>query len=341
MYLNRKNKNRIFHNKRCRKYSRKRTYYRKRNKKTKHRKQQVVVVTAPKVLDVFSETESTISFFGNVLNKIASCAIDSSLYFDLSAIETISPDAIMYLIAIISNNKHVRGYRIRCKGNLPKNDEARAMFCDTGFFDFVNSKSQAIGENSDYMKIQFGINNNPIVARNFCDFVDNSERGFLKTKKLFRMLNELMTNTYQHAYRGVNSNGARILSYWYTFAKNKGNLTQFVFLDTGLGIPKTVAKKVSETIQGFFSSKADAICLESALRGDYLRSETGLSYRGKGLPEIYNNCRTGSIRDLKIVSGRAMCEVTETNIQSSVLNSAFEGTLFSWSVLKGESNDNN
>lgn len=79
----------------------------------------------------------------------------------------------------------------------------------------------------------------------------------------------------------------------------------------------------------------DAQYLQSALEGDYIRSETKLAYRGKGLPGIYEDCQNAHINNLRIISGKAKCTVNEdASILSQNIDAYFEGTLFSWDIAK-------
>ena len=75
----------------------------------------------------------------------------------------------------------------------------------------------------------------------------------------------------------------------------------------------------------------------SALQGSEFRSETGKKYRGKGLPEIYDDCCKSKIKNLRVISGKAKCLVkNDSTVQSELLTSSFDGTMFSWEISKGE-----
>lgn len=336
MNLKRKNKNKLFHDKQCRKYL-KIGPKRRKNKKPCNKRQNCVILHAPTDLDLFAKTEESLSFFSEVISKANQCTMDSCLYFDLSAIERVSPDAIMYLIAIISNNKRIRSFRILCRGNMPENNMAKQVFYDVGFFDFVNSTGRITKKSSECMRIRSGQRSEPGAAAEFCDFANNSgEVSVKKTKKLFPMLVELMANTVQHAY-GSNLHGeSKMLANWYVFARDDGDSIRFIYLDTGVGIPKTVGRRLTEWVIDKFSSKTDAVFLRTALTGERFRSETKLPYRGNGLPEIYNNCRAGKINELQIISGRAICSANGAELEAHSLGTSFEGTLFSWRITKGE-----
>lgn len=184
------------------------------------------------------------------------------------------------------------------------------------------------------MKISDGTDVNGTLASSFCDFVQNiCKKTTLDTKRLYPMIIELMTNTHQHAYEPCEVQ--TMMCNWYIFAQDTDNAVHFIFLDTGLGIPKTVSKRFWEKIKDWIS-KNDAIYLKSALQGEF-RSETKQEHRGKGLPGIYEDARASSINNLSIISGRGKCVVKkDAVIEAECLNQAFEGTLFIWDIIKEE-----
>ena len=155
----------------------------------------------------------------------------------------------------------------------------------------------------------------------------------LSTKRLYPMIIELMTNTHQHAYD--TQEAQTMMGNWYIFAQDTGTAIHFVFLDTGLGIPKTVLKRFYEKIKDF-AFRNDAVYLKSALQGTFI-SETKQGHRGKGLPGIYEDACNLSIMGLSIISGQGKCTVKENGgIETENFDQTFEGTLFTWDILKEE-----
>lgn len=334
--MQRKIKNKVYQVKRCRKLNSKIRTKRRHRSRSLPSKSAFKRVVAPSVLSIFEETEDTLSFFDQVKHTISTCEKGNTIYFDLSEIEQISPDAIMYLIAIIKNNKKLRLHGINCVGNLPKNEAARNVFQQVGFLRFVEANISSIKTNTNYMKIETGKKADGELAGAFCRFTNGSENQTKATKQLYRMLVELMTNTFQHAYNGETiGTTSGMISNWYLFAERHDDGVHFVFLDTGEGIPRTVAKRFLEKVADRFSfNSKDADYLMTALTGEYPRSETGQVYRGKGLPGIYEDCKAKKIDNLKIISCKAICTVSEGSvINCANLKPFFEGTLFSWRVV--------
>ena len=245
--MKRRIKNKIFHDKKCQRLCSPRANRFKR-KKPKHSKKdrKRIILTAPKELCVFDSTDTTLGFFEYVMNEIKQCQFRSTLYFDLSQVESITPDAVMYLIAIINNTKKLRMFQISCEGNMPADPAARSVFQDAGFFKFVYAPyCRTLNDSTKHMKIQNGTDADNVLAGAFCEFVhSNSDKDYTGTKRLYPMIVELMTNTHQHAYRTDDSTDKHLEMYcnWYIFAQDIGNAIRFVFLDTGVGIPRTVAR---------------------------------------------------------------------------------------------------
>lgn len=292
---------------------------------------QTYKLVAPVELDICNKSNETVSFFGNVIHTIKQCNWEDTLHFDLSAVECISTDAVMYLIAIIKNMRRVRTYRIECKGNMPKNAEARGILEKAGFYSYVESPAaRRLKSDERFMKISVGKDADARLASSFCDFVQaKCDKSILETKRLYSMLIELMTNTHQHAYK-ANEQGI-MLQNWYVSAYATELGVRCVFLDTGVGIPATVSKKAAEKMLDLIFTN-DAMYLKSALLGDF-RSETREGHRGKGIPGIYEDACDYSISNLCIVSGKGKCYVDGSNIKDEKLNQHFEGTLFSWDIM--------
>lgn len=127
---------------------------------------------------------------------------------------------------------------------------------------------------------------------------------------------------------------------WYLMANfdKINNKINFVFLDTGFGIPKTINKnykeKVAQILQnsvgelGFIFAAPEAHLIESALQGGF-RTKTNQHFRGKGLPCIYEFYKNNYIQDLIIISNYGYIDCVR-NYKIQLMNK-FHGTLYSWS----------
>ena len=297
----------------------------------KHIPSNKLYIVAPEQLSLSSNLKGTLDFFNQAIDAVTSCSFNQTIYFDLSLVTAISPEVIMYIIAIIKNTKRLKSYRVQCTGNLPTDNTAKAYIEETGFYSYVSGLKQTREKNHEKIQIAHGREADGLLAARICDFVNVKSSGHarLKTKQLYPTIIELMTNTNQHAYQG----GTGIMNdNWYIYAESTANSVNFIFLDTGVGIPTTIRRNFAEQIGKYIvRDKNDAKFIASALLGEF-RSETGLEYRGKGLPGIYETAKSGYIERLQIISGRGCCTVANTgDILEDLLPSAFNGTLVKWS----------
>lgn len=291
-------------------------------------------VIAPSILSMFEDATGTLGFFKEVSEKVNRIRYNGNLFFDLSKVEVVSVDAIMYLIAYIKNMKRLRTFQVKCSGNVPENASAKQVFETCGFFQFFlpNYYVRTI-RTSDHIKITRGHEADPVLAGQICDFVhSHSNYNRLSTKPLFKMIMELMANTKQHAYSKITD----MRQDWYIFVEDTPDYMTFVFLDTGLGIPNTIRTKgIAEKAKRFLDS-ADAYFISSALLGDF-RSETNLGYRGQGLPKIFDRVLNGDIVEFSIISGKGKCAVAPNgSIMEENLNYNFNGTMLNWRLCKNK-----
>lgn len=293
---------------------------------------------APSVLSISENEEGTLGFFEEVFKCAKECKKNQYLYFDFKGVKVITPEVIMYVIALVYNIRSLNYMGIDRRGCLPDDAKARVLFEDVGFFDYVNGpKKTHSPDKNKRIQILHGNQSNSPVAGQICDFVSiNYEQGGGKviTKQLYRMIVELMTNTRQHAYNERNSE--LMDCNWYIYAENLGKAVRFIFLDTGSGIPRTIRYNFFERVQKLLIQD-DAGYIASALKGAF-RTETNMQNRGKGLPGIYKDSIDGRIQHMVIISGRGRCEITNTGeIIEKTLSKPFIGTLFCWEFsLKGD-----
>lgn len=322
-----------------RRLSRKKKNHYKNPEKCSHkkRKKQCYNLKAPKVFCIKENNEDSMEFFSLVFDTIKKCQKGEALFFDLSDIEIVEPGAIMYLIAVINNTRRIQMLNIKCSGNMPNDVQAKAQFERVGFYNYVNALKKTVEtKDSERIRILHGKESNVEITSSICDFVNEKcgSSNLLLTKRLYPMLVELMTNVKQHAYHKdmgtMNPN-------WYVYVENHSRYLEFVFLDTGKGIPTTVRKNWAEKLIGAIGlDKADTAYISAALRGKF-RSETKEGHRGKGLPEIFNASINpdSRIKELVIVSGGGLCKVERAgNIKEQNTVKNIEGTLFSWKFEK-------
>lgn len=296
------------------------------NTETKH-----VEFKAPLNFSFIDNPESTINFFNEVIAFITSKRnFGKRLYIDISKIENLTIDALMYLLAIVNNlNNNFQG-RFLFSGNAPANPKIRKLFNESGFYSFVKRiGKEPITKNSDTLQIVSGRNSDDGVAKRMSDFfVEKTGMNKINCRFLYAMMVELMSNTFKHAY----NDDKLLYPRWYCFAeyKKEENLIAFTFMDTGEGIPSTVRKNFAERLD-ILKIKSESNYVISALNGEF-RTSTGKTYRGKGLPRIREYCSCGKIKDMRIITNRANISVFEQSYSAIELHSPLRGTLYYWTI---------
>lgn len=293
---------------------------------------------APDVFSFKLNTNETISFFRKLISFITQRQnFGRSLFIDISKIERLTIDALMYLLAIVNNLNSNFQNKYSFSGNAPDKPEVRKLFSESGFYHFVKYQGTApITRNKDNLQIVSGEKSETKIAKKMSDFVC-SKAGVTKLESnfVYIMMIELMSNTFKHAYVSGHS---VLFPRWYSFAEYDGDHTiSFTFMDTGEGIPATVRKNFVEKLD-ILKIKGDSRYVISALDGDF-RTATGQTFRGKGLPKIREFCKENKIQNLRIISNSADVSVHEKKYLSGAISNPLCGTLYYWEVdisrLKG------
>lgn len=295
------------------------------------------IAIAPVNFSIRDNTEETVKYFSFIHDSVAKCRPRDEIFFDFSQVEHLTADAIMYIIALLNNDKKLNTFNIRCSGNTPATEEARKTMEECGFYQYVKSRRFVNRSTTDdRIKIHRGQNPENQFAQELCEFVWAKSKGMINridTKRLFAIIIEMMYNAHQHAYNAQNN--PQMFGNWYSYAEDLNDTVRFIFFDTGLGIPNTIKKSLLErTIDIVWDN--DSKYIASALRGEH-RTQTGNHFRGKGLPEILESVTNGPTRSLQIFSGRGVCYIESSgSIIEHNLEYDFKGTMFIWEISKGE-----
>ena len=299
-----------------------------------HQKTTLFSPPSPIQLGFINNPEGTISYFNKFLDLMRKKAYNYKFYFDLSNIEEISIDAIMYMLAIVRNIRGTKTKKYSFAGSIPLKSELRSVFEESGFYSYVNynNTSYRINPVGNKIKIKCGKDSNPEVAQSICDFVMNKCKcEMIDIRELYIVLMELIPNTVQHAYGKEHL----LNNEWYVFVEDSVDRIKFVFLDTGEGIPRTVAKTIKEFFKDvLLAGVSDSSLIKSALLGEY-RTQTKKTYRGKGLPRVMKAFTKGNLQNLCVYSGRGFCKLNSNEtIEAIDYKQEMIGTLYSWEYCK-------
>lgn len=287
------------------------------------------IAKAPKVFSFRHNTEGTTEYFVDIIRQIEKKVFRQKFYLDLAEIEIVTVDAVMYILAVLYNIKHNRQMRYSFGGNFPEANDARQVFMDSGFVNYVSTKKAVMPKARDNVQILTGKQTDSLTAKKICDFVNlHFGTDYRFTIDLYQTLIELMSNTVHHAY----DEKSLMVPSWYIYAVENGEVIQFSFLDTGAGIPNTVKRKFIEKIP---LATSDSSLIYSSFLGES-RTETGLYNRGHGLPALREKIICGKLQNFYVCSGTGMCysELTDEGIalKKREHNQKIYGTIYQFEI---------
>ena len=280
----------------------------------KVRSRKINSIKAPIVFSIVYNPDFTIKFFKEILFLIKK---SKSVFVDLSAVVTITPDAILYLIVLLQEAKY---RKISFRGNAPVDKNARNIFTKSGFYDFVKSDLNKfqLPPDSSILKIKIGKNVSGDEAESIQKYLHSHVHNIdnAKLKAIYSILIECMSNTNEYAGQDI---GAK---HWWTMALHDKTTEKvlFAFVDNGVGIPKTVKTK-------WLDSSSDSELLKKAASGVYQMSGSKEKSRNKGLPQIRKYNEDGFIQNLVIISNNGYYSVKD---DTKELNDFFTGTMIAW-----------
>lgn len=287
---------------------------------------------APSNFSIVSNPSETLIAFNALLSHIKNnSSVHKEIFVDVKEVEDLTIDSIMYLLCFLNNFNKADRYRF--SGNYPIDLKARKTFFDSGFNKYVKSRvPKTLLRQTDNVQITSGDNIDTSLAKRIVDFIKSNAKTENKYYYIYEMVIELMGNTWKHAY---NNDTDRLFdSCWYCYVEIENSKAKITFMDTGIGIPRSIYKKKGELIKekmDWFNLVKDSEYIASALRGEE-RTETRLSNRGKGLPSFVEIVNEGYIQKLRIISLNGDVCVEKDKITASDLNKKFFGTLYYWEI---------
>ena len=287
-------------------------------------------ISVPNQFSLINNPETTINFFDELIGLIYN-KVKQRVYINMKNVETITVDALIYLLAVIKNMR-AEGivYKNPIEGNYPENKEAYNIFVKSGFLDYMNNGLEKI-DSKDVSRIYYGSNYDQNVSKKMCVFAhNNSSLTVDDTDYLYNSICEMMLNTVQHAYEST----SKLINNWYSYAECNDEDIIYMFFDTGEGIPSTIERNVS--FLGIKKEK-DSDMLSSAMNGDF-RSSTKLKTRGSGLVSIKNSISLDKIKYLSVITNKASNTymINENNLveNKSDMKGSLTGTLYYWKIRR-------
>lgn len=293
----------------------------------------IVDVKVPECFSILENPEGTIRFFNTLRRFITSGSISKIINFDFRPAQYLTVDALMYLIAVIKNTYTPSRYIKKFQGNMPTEPRSRDLFIKSGFLNFVHSRHKRIEPDDAHVQVFFDKSNSDTVApKRIVDFIVNSAHvPKSKLRFLYEMLMEMETNSHEHAYSDIKNN--TMGCNWLIYVEDSGSYYRFTFLDTGVGMYKTMHREWQEFLRLWDSESS---CVISAFDGVLLRSKTKLKTRGHGLPSIKSAAASKRIQRLQVITNKAFCEMSNGSccMRGQDVSSSLQGTIYYWEISK-------
>jgi len=292
------------------------------------RKKREETLEAPKIFSLIDEEDPfpTFSLFSKLWIFLEEGV---PIIIDLSKVEKMTPEVILYLLSIMEIFSYRKALRVR--GNCPENEECKKVFQQSGFYKYVHSNFQQKEWNDKILTVKHGkkvFGETANEAREFArHHLPQIPEGSLKAS--YRILTECMGNTKEHAYGNIDFPGN-----WWLMAYAREDDVFFCILDNGKGIPKTMRKRwLTDRILSKKESELISSAMQGAFQDRFVRASSGKRTRGKGLPAIYRPYASGIIKNLTVISGKGFLSFGK-GIKRE-LDNPFIGTLVSWILPKG------
>ncbi len=275
-------------------------------------------IKAPKKFNLQYENCNAVIHFVAKIKKLGKRR--KSINIIMEDIEEIGEGAIAMLLSVMDE---LSKKGIRIKGSKPKPGLARDILEKSGFFLFTQGSVDPKNNNTKNTILKTGgvspkrgLISSEIQKANETVW---KQRG--RNPPLRGTVYEMMRNSCDHAFNSKN----KIIWHFAISHEEEENLVKFSFVDNGRGIIKSLHTSFLSNAIGVFKDNSDL--LEEAFR-DGIESRTGLSWRGKGLPTIFENYEEGYFKSFIVISNDVFIDFDRKVFKK--LDIPFSGTYYFW-----------
>ncbi|HNQ69393.1 MAG TPA: hypothetical protein PKN32_13520 [Bacteroidales bacterium] len=254
--------------------------------------------------------------------------------FDKTNVEVMTSDAIALFIAFISG-KH------KFRGNAPRKENLKKLFEESGFYDFVATKSVNKGKGNNEFNLLHRETNNivepEIAGEAVYRGIHHTGLSMKDTDPVYDTLIECMQNTNNHA--SLNKYGN--CNWWlYVYNDPEEKITKYSFVDLGVGIFSSLV--ANGLVRKFFKSinmLPNIQLVDDLLNGKIQsRIDEDNQIRGKGIPQIVEYARTDYFKRFFIIANDVKINVKTG--EKWQLNTNINGTFLYWELQNIINNGN-
>jgi hypothetical protein len=270
------------------------------------------------------------------------------VFVKLQHVKEIDYDGITVLLSAVVRFK---AKHILFNGDFPSDLNVRRIIEESGFFEYINDKFK----DEDQYKLEgkkiftHAMKNvDPELGQKIIESASRTVWGGQKRcPGVQRVFLELMQNTNNHAsFEGIGE------KHWWLSVKHikEEKRVTFSFIDYGVGVFNSLSNKrpgnkfygaidqLRQKVLASITRHADSAVLKLIFEGELHRTATGKTYRGKGLPGIYQAFQKNQISNLSMITNNVIYN-SSTN-EYLPLQIGFEGTFIYWELNTNNSNLN-
>ena len=315
-------------------------------------KREVHVLRCPAHVNLSKDLVETLRFFEEL--RRTSAVFRRRLTVDLRPIQSITPAGALALAAELDSWRGRLGMdRLNAIDADEWNPTVRARLREMGFFELLNAVCAVEEEVQSKVGDRFlpfinGAGSEGQAAKELRKSIESLGGAIKDRQALYDGLVEAMTNVQHHAYGQVRTNR----NWWMSASVDiKSSRLTVLFLDHGVGIPKTLPKSdVWEEVRGYLAKRGldifsdDARLIEAAVSVE--RSRSGEDFRGNGLKnDIQGYIESHDAKGkLRIMSGRGQYVFEKDangreEVVTSKLARRIQGTFIEWVIEEFGVND--
>lgn len=300
-------------------YSNSPLLYNSRNQR-RDKNSEPITLKAPVNFNLQFENCVEVLRFVNNLKKFARSG-RKLIILDLTEVVDIREGAIAMLLSVMNE---ISKTNVGITGTEPRDSNAKLILEKSGFYKFVNRRTKAAPvKTKNIMRTGISVTSPNFLSQEVRNSMDTvwGEEG--RNPVLRTIIFEMMRNSCDHAFSKTKD-----ISWHLSISHDEEkNLVKFSFADNGAGIINTLKANALKKVVNLFTGNEDI--LDTAFKNG-IESRTGLKWRGKGLPSIFESFSDGYVKNLLVISNDVLLHFDQSKKEK--LPISYKGTYYYWEI---------
>ena len=280
------------------------------------------MVQVPETFSFEHNLEGLIMFTNKTFKKYKDFKY-GHLFFNMSEVVEIDLPAICLLLSLLNK---LTWKQISYAGNAPNDPSASDTFFRSGFLEMMNSKGFKLKPPSIPNQL-YMIGQNDLKPQVIGESIQKAMQvvvgEYTHFKPVYSIMIEICTNSVEHANDFVNEKN------WLVSISYEEGRANFILVDSGQGILKTLHRKAVELFSDIISFKSQPKVLKDLFDKKY-QSRTKEINRHKGMPRVKQAYVNGFISGLAVLTNNVYYNFD--NDEAITLDNEYHGTLFKWTI---------